>query len=65
MEKYLVEKRGIEILQSLIEPNSIICDYFDRSKISEMISNKKSIKENHFRLWILLVFNHWNLQTQK
>ena len=65
MEKYLVEKRGIEILQSLIEPNSIICDYFDRSKISEMISSKKSIKENHFRLWILLVFNHWNLQTQK
>lgn len=65
LEKYLVEKRGIEILHSLIEPNSIICDYFERNKISKMISNKKNIKNNSFRLWILLVFNYWNLQTTK
>tara|TARA_Y100000389_G_C17465126_1_gene524820 strand:- start:1186 stop:3033 length:1848 start_codon:yes stop_codon:yes gene_type:complete len=65
LEKYLTEKRGIDILQSLLDPNSIISDYFDRSKISKMITNKKNIKENSFRLWILLVFNHWNLQIQK
>ena len=65
LEKYLTENRGIEILQSLIDPNSIICDYFDRSKIKEMIATKKSIKENTFRLWILVVFNYWNLQIQK
>ena len=53
------------MLQSLVDPSSIICDYFDRSKISKMIANKKSIKENSFRLWILLVFNYWNLQVQK
>ena len=65
LEKYLVEKRGIEILHSLIEPNSIICDYFEKSKIYKMISSKKNIKDNSFRLWILLVFNYWNLQTKK
>ena len=63
IEKYLVEKRGIEILHTLVESNSIICDYFDKSKISEMISNKKNIQDNYFRLWILLVFNYWHSQT--
>ncbi len=65
LEKYLVEKRGLEILHTLVDPNSIICEYFDRSKISQMISNKKNIKDNFFRLWVLLVFNYWNLQNKK
>ena len=65
LEKYLIEKRGLEILQSLTDSNSIICDYFDKSKISNMIANKKNIKDNFYRLWILLVFNYWHLQTQK
>jgi asparagine synthase (glutamine-hydrolysing) len=64
LEKYLIEKRSIDILQSLIDPNSIICDYFDRDKISDMIANKKNIKDNFYRLWILLVFNYWHLQTK-
>tara|TARA_B100000575_G_scaffold294452_1_gene310502 strand:+ start:15116 stop:16966 length:1851 start_codon:yes stop_codon:yes gene_type:complete len=65
LHKYLIEKKGIEMLHSLIEPNSIICDYFEKNKIYKMISSKKSIKENYFRLWILLVFNFWNLQIKK
>ena len=64
LEKYLIEKRSLDILQSLIDPNSIICDYFDKDKISKMISNKKNIKDNFYRLWILLVFNYWHLQTK-
>ena len=63
IERYLIEKRGVEILHSLVEPNSIICDYFDKRKIFKMISNKKNIQDNYFRLWILLVFNYWHLQT--
>lgn len=65
IEKYLIENNGLEILQTLIEPNSIISEYFDKKKITKMISNKKNIQNNYFRLWILLVFNYWHLQTKK
>lgn len=65
LEKYLLNQNNRDILQTIASNNSIVADYFDIKKIKSIINNERKISQNTFRLWILLVFNHWHLQTKK
>ena len=60
LDKYLCEKKNSELLNTLLDHNSIIMQHFKKKKIEEMISSEKNIKLNFFRIWILLVLNFWH-----
>ena len=46
LDKYLCEKKNSELLNSLLDHNSIIMQHFKKKKIEEMISSEKNIKLN-------------------
>ena len=63
LHKYLCEKKNRELINTLLDQNSIVMEHFKKEKIESMISNESNIKQNFFRIWILLVLNFWHEKT--
>lgn len=62
---YLCEKKNRELINTLLDQNSIVMEHFKKEKIETMISNESNIKQNFFRIWILLVLNFWHEKTTR
>ena len=61
LENWILTKKSIEVLNSMIEDkNSIISLLFDKKKLYSLISTKKNIIFHKTRLWNLLVLHTWH-----
>jgi hypothetical protein len=56
---WMLSESGIAELHSMIN-SDFINSLFEKSKLSELISTKRSIILNQGRLWNLMVLNTWH-----
>lgn len=63
--EYMLDKKNQDLLNSLTDSSCIISSYFEQKKIKKLLSSKKEISKNFYRIWILLVFDKWHRETSK